>query len=197
MGRSMRSRENRADAAAAGPPRPGVLGRLVGCRRGATAIELAFILPVFLYLLTGIVELAMLFYTTTVVDGAVSNAGRQIRTGQAQLSGNTLATFQTQLCADLGSVYDCNNMTFNVQTFSSFATVVMPTVQLNEDGDLVDEFGNVIALPFNAGGAGEITVVRVIYSWQFFTPLIGSLMASSNNTKLLSSTAVFRNEPYE
>lgn len=174
-----------------------LLGRLLTCRRGATAIELAFILPVFMYLLTGIVEMAMLFYTTTVVDGAVTDAGRQIRTGQAQLSGNTLTTFQTQLCNSLGSVYDCNSMTFNVQTFASFATVSMPAVKLDADGNLVDSDGNPIVLPFNAGGAGEITVVRVIYSWEFFTPLIGALMGGSNNTKLLSSTTVFRNEPYE
>ncbi len=175
------------------------LGRLLRCREGATALELAFVLPVFMYLLTGIVEMAMLFYTTTVVDGAVTDSARKIRTGQAQLSGNTLSTFQTQLCSSLGSVYDCNSMTFNVQTFSSFATVSMPTVKLDADGNLVDEDGNPIVLPFNAGGSGEITVVRVIYSWSFFTPLIGNLMSGSTSTttKLFSSTAVFRNEPYE
>jgi len=174
-----------------------LLGRLLRRRNGAVAVEYALILPVFLYFLIGIVEMAMLFYTTTVVDGSVTNAGRQIRTGQAQLSGNTLTTFQTQLCNSLGSVYDCNSMTYNVQTFASFATVSMPTVKLDADGNLVDADGNPIVLAFSAGGAGEITVVRVIYSWEFLTPLIGALMGGTNNTKLLSSTAVFRNEPYE
>jgi len=174
------------------------LRRLLRRCGGAVALEYALLLPVFMYLLVGIVEMAMLFYTTTVVDGAVADAGRQIRTGQAQLSGDTLTTFQTKLCDSLGSVYDCNSMTFNVQTFGSFATVSMPTVKLDADGNLVDENGNPIALPFNAGGAGEITVVRVIYSWSFFTPLIGMLMTgSTSTTKLLSSTAMFRNEPYE
>ena len=201
---SATSPPERSDGAAsgraptAGRRRPSLLRRLLGRRDGAVAVEFALIAPVFMYLLAGIIEMAMLFYTTTVVDGAVMDAGRQIRTGQAQLSGDTLTTFRTALCTSLGSVYNCNNMTFNVQTFSSFATVSMPDVYLDADGNLVDADGNVIALAFNAGGSGEITVVRVIYSWSFFTPLIGHLMTgSSSTTKLLSSTSVFRNEPYE
>ena len=177
--------------------RTGLFRRLLRRRDGAAAVEYALILPVYMYLLAGIVEMSMLFYTTTVVDGAVMDAGRQILTGQAQTSGNTLTTFQTAICNALGSVYDCNSMTYNVQTFSSFSTVSMPAVQLDADGNLVDSDGNPIVLPFNAGGSGEITVVRVIYSWSFFTPLIGYLMTgSSSTTKLLSTTTVFRNEPY-
>jgi Flp pilus assembly protein TadG len=174
-----------------------LIRRLLRRREGAVAVEYALILPVYVYLLAGIIEMSMLFYTTTVVDGAVMDAGRQILTGQAQQSASTLTTFQTSLCSALGSVYNCNNMTFNVQTFSSFATVSMPDVYLDADGNLVDVDGNPIALPFNAGASGEITVVRVIYSWTFFTPLIGNLMTgSSSKTKLLSTTTVFRNEPY-
>jgi len=174
-----------------------LLRRFGRCRAGVSAVEFALIAPAFMYLLIGILEMAMMFFTVTVVDGAVQDAGRQIRTGQAQLSGNTLATFQTQLCNSLGSVYDCNTMTFDVKTFSTFSTVTIPTLTINEDGDLVDENGDVYVTEFTAGGAGQITVVRVIYSWDFFTPLIGELMGGSDSSRLLFSTTVFRNEPYE
>ncbi len=165
-------------------------------RRGVVAVEFALILPVFLYLLIGILEVSLLLFTTTVVDGAVQDAARRIRTGQAQLSGDTFADFQNALCSSIVT-YDCDDMALDVKTFSSFSTVTSPSLGLNEDGDVVDENGDAYNVEFTPGGAGDINVVRVIYSWTFFTPLIGELLGDSENVKLLTSTAVFRNEPYE
>jgi len=164
-------------------------------REAVTAVEFALILPVYVYLLFGILEMSLLFFTTTMVDEAVRSAARTLRTGQAQLSGSTLTTFQTQLCASLVA-YDCDNITLDVTTFDTFSNVEVPVLSYNEDGDLVDEDGNLYNVGFSAGGSGEITVVRVLYSWEFLTPLFGELM-SDNGTKTLSTTAVFRNEPYE
>jgi len=168
-------------------------------RKGAVAVEYALILPVYMYLLVGIIEVSLLFFTTTVVDGAIQDSARQIRTGQAQLSGDALTTFQAQLCSSLLAVYDCDDMTLDVKTFDSFSTVTIPTLHYNDDDPpiLVDEDDVPYTTGFTAGGSGEITVVRVLYSWNFFTPLIGELLGSSGNSRLLSTTAVFRNEPYE
>ena len=175
-------------------------------RQGAIAIEFALILPVFLYLLVGILEVSVLFFTTTVVDGEIEDAARKIRTGEAQLSGDTLSTFQTELCSSLLGVYDCSNMSYDVQTFSSFSTVSVPDLRVNGNGDTVyDDYDDPVnddndvlyVTEFTPGGSGEITVIRVTYSYGFITPLIGGLLGDSGNSKLLSSTAVFRNEPYE
>lgn len=157
---------------------------------GATAVEIALIMPVFLYLLMGIIEMSLLFYTTTVVDGAVHAAGRQIRTGQAQLSGSTLNTFTVALCNSLGAVYNCNNITLDVRTFSTFSSVSIP-IELDDDG-------NVTNTQFSVAGAGKIQAIRATYTWKFYTPMIGFYFGSAGaNTRRISTTTVFRNEPYQ
>lgn len=157
---------------------------------GATAVEAALIMPVFLYLLMGIIEMSLLFYTTTVVDGAVHAAGRQIRTGQAQLSGDTLNTFKVSLCNSLGAVYDCNDITLDVRSFSTFASVSIP-IEYDDDG-------NIINTQFSVGGSSQIQAIRATYTWTFYTPMIGFYFGSAGaNTRQISTTTVFRNEPYQ
>jgi len=172
------------------------ISRFGGDRRGATAVEFALVAPVFLYLLIGIVEASLLFFTTTVVDGAVMEAARTIRTGQAQNSGDSLTTFKTALCGIL-TTYNCNDMTIDVRTYPSFSSVSIPVLHYNDDGELVDEDGNVYVAEYTPGGSGDITVVRVMYSWSFVTPFIGALFGDTGSGKFLSTTAVFKNEPYE
>ena len=153
---------------------------------GAIALEFALILPVFFYLLIGIIELSLLFFASTVMDGAVVDAARKIRTGQVQSSDDPLAVFQTELCGSIVFL-SCNDLTLDVRTFESFSSVNLPTVSLNTDGVLVGGDNEAFGGGFSAGAAREITVVRVIYPWEFFTPMIGILMADVGNTKLLTS----------
>jgi len=88
-------------------------------------------------------------------------------------------------------------MSLDAKTYNSFSSISIPVLHLNEDGDMVDEDDNVYTPGFTTGGSGEITVVRVLYPWEFFTPMISVLLSDTGNSKLLSSTAIFRNEPYE
>jgi Flp pilus assembly protein TadG len=178
-------------------------GRLIGQflygqrgRQGATALEFALVGPLFMYLLAGIVEVSLMFFTTTVMDGAVQDAARKIRTGQAQLSGDALTVFQDELCDSLYT-YDCDDVILDVKSYDSVSSVVISSIELNADGDLVDENSDPFNTQFTAGGSGEITVARVIYTWDFITPLIGELLGDVGGIKLLTSTAVFRNEPFE
>jgi len=172
--------------------------------RGVTTIEFALIAPVFLYLLFGIIEVSLLLFTSSVVEGGAQTAARKIRTGAAQLSGDTEGTFTTELCSAISSMYDCNDVSVNVSTFSTFSGVSIPDVKINGNGDLVYEDGDgnddndmLFATEFTPGGASEISVVHVIYSWEFYTPLIGALMSDNGTSISLSTTVVFRNEPYE
>ena len=171
--------------------------RFIRDPKGVTAIEFAMIFPVFAYLFIGILEVSLLFLTTTVVDDAIQDSARMIRTGQAQLSGSAATTFQDELCGSLLGLYDCDDMTIEVKTYSAFSNINLPTISLNEAGELVDEDNNSYSAGFDPGGPGDISVVRVVYSYDFFTPLIGAVLGDGDNTKLLSATAVFRNEPYE
>ncbi len=55
-------------------------------RRGATAVEFAIVAPVFFFLIFLIAETAMIFIAEQVLDNAVFESARLVRTGQAQKS---------------------------------------------------------------------------------------------------------------
>jgi Flp pilus assembly protein TadG len=163
-------------------------GPLLRDERGSALIEFALVGPPFILLMIGILEISMMFFTSSVIEGATKEAARQIRTGQIQGSADPLAAFQTELCGALLGVIDCQKVVFNVQTFSSFSTVSMP-VELDEDGEIVN-------VGFTPGSSGAVTVVRSMYRWQFITPLISNAIPAGLGGHMLVSTVAFQNEPY-
>ena len=67
------------------------------------------------------------------------------------------------------------------------------TSPLNADGEIDDT-----NFTFDPGGGGDVVVVRVFYDWQLMAPGVVSGMTNmSGNKRLISATAVFRNEPFE
>jgi Flp pilus assembly protein TadG len=60
----------------AGPPHCGMLARLWPARSGATAVEMAFLLPVFMLFLLGICEFGRALWTQTALQFAVEAAAR-------------------------------------------------------------------------------------------------------------------------
>lgn len=171
--------------------------RLRRQRRGVVAVEFALLAPIFFILLMGTLETALMYGASIVVDGAVNDSARSIRTGQAQLSGDPISTFRNRLCNSLVAFVTCGDLTFDVRTFADFSSITL-TITLDENGDPVDENGDLIVETFNPGGAGDIVMVRVVYIWDFITPLIGQLYnpGGANSVMLVSST-VFRTEPFE
>ena len=67
------------------------LRRFGSARRGATAVEFAFVALPFLTLLFAVLELGMVFLVSTTLQNAADAAGRQIRTGELQGSGGNRA----------------------------------------------------------------------------------------------------------
>jgi len=167
--------------------RAGVMS-LLRDTNGSAMLEFALVGPPFILLMTGILEISVMFFASSVIEGATTEAARQIRTGQIQATADPLASFQTELCDSLVNVIDCADVVFNVQTYSSFSAVSMTTE--------IDEDGNIINTGFAPGGSGAVTVVRAIYRWHFITPLLGNLMPEGPGGHLLVSTVAFQNEPY-
>lgn len=169
--------------------RRSVTARLFGDRKGTAAIEMAMIGPVFALVFIGIVEVSIMGFASTMLENASTDAARLIRTGQLAQSADPVGDFTTKLCSSLPSMIDCAKISIDVQNFANMASVDL-TVPL-------DDNGNPINTVFTPGGPEQITLVRIAYRWNFFTPLIGTLMSDNGtNSVLLLSTSVFQNEPY-
>lgn len=156
--------------------------------RGSALMEFGLVAAPFALLLVGTLEIAMMFFASSVIEGATKEAARQIRTGQVQAAGDPLAAFQAELCGSLAGVIDCADVVFNVQTFSSFSAVSMP-LEVDEDGEVTNT-------GFFPGGSTAVTVVRAVYRWHFMTPMMERVLPGGLAGHLIVSTVAFQNEPY-
>ncbi|HEY1427442.1 MAG TPA: TadE/TadG family type IV pilus assembly protein [Caulobacteraceae bacterium] len=168
------------------------LRRFATAEDGASAVEFAMISIPFLALLFAIFELGAMFVGSTSIDSATESAARQIRTGQLQSgASNTAAGFKTLVCNGITwiSNSDCTaNMSLDVRTFSSFASVSATTPIKN---GAIDQS----QLTFNAGSSCDIVLVRAFYPWTLLAPTLEPGLPNLNGTqRLLVATVAFRNE---
>jgi Flp pilus assembly protein TadG len=163
-------------------------------RSGSSAIEFAFIAPVFLLFVCGIIETGVIFYGESTLFYATSDAARMVRTGQ--LSGNvTASALKTQICNRIGGLIttsQCNaNLQVDMRSFSGFGSSSYPGVT-NANGTL-----NSGAMAAQSVAACQIVLIRSFYPWTIMTPLMAPLLkTASDGTHLLYAAAAFRNEPY-
>ncbi len=175
---------------------PGFLKRrLRNWRRnesGATTVEFAMIAVPFFYLVFSIIEVGSVLFTSTLMENAVLEHSRQIRTGAAQESGLTLEQFRAQICDEISLMANCDRLEIDVQVFDGFIGLDYSSPMTAEDDLDTSNFG------FDTGGAGDIVLVRLFYKWPLILPTFSSGFANmKDNQRLLTSATVFRNEPFD
>ena len=158
--------------------------------RGATAVEFALALPIFVPFLVAIFEVALLLLSSVMLENAAASASRDIRTGRIWQESDMEQAFRSSMCNSLVGLVDCSRVSYSVRVYSDYGAI--PTsVQTDEDGDMEDT-------GFASSGAEDIVLVRVAYRYEFVTPLIGyTLSDNGTNSRLLVSSAILTNEPFQ
>lgn len=158
--------------------------------RGVSAVEFGIVAMPFLALLCAIIETALIFFANQVMDSAVADTARLIRTGQAQQQSFTKAKFKTELCARFAAMIPCDeSLHIDVRKYTNFAEANLATPI--QDGELTTDF------QYDHGKAGEIVVVRAYYEWPLFFNKMGFQLDNlSNGNHLIGSVTAFRNEPF-
>ena len=168
-----------------------ILRRFRRNRQGSAAIEFALVAPIFFGLLFAIIEMALVFFASQVLETVTQDSARMILTGQAQNASYTQAQFKNLVCSKLTVMFDCvNGISIDVQSYTAFANANI--------ADPIDASKNFVA-PNNylPGGPGDVVVVRLFYKWPLFVTGLGFNMANlSSHQRLLTATAAFQNEPY-
>jgi Flp pilus assembly protein TadG len=166
--------------------------RFADDRRGAAAVEFAMIAAPFFFLIFGLLEVCLIFIMSTVMEHAVSEASRPLRTGEAQGSATTREQFRQSVCAEFFDLLNCDaRLSIDVRVVSNFASTPSGSV-LDSDGNLVNQ-----DFIYQPGGPNDIVAVRVFYEWDLITPVLSKpLQNMAGNKHLLESSAVFRNEPF-
>jgi Flp pilus assembly protein TadG len=162
-------------------------------RKGAAAVEFALVAMPFFLLTYGLAEVAMIGFTQTTLDYAVADTARRIRTGEVQTQGLTSAQIEAALCTKMNqfmSLTCTNNLYLDVNRFSSF-------VAATNNSPIQNNQFQTTGFNFSPGAASDIVVVRAYYRWKIMTPMFENVFANvGGGERILSSTMMFRNEPY-
>ena len=165
--------------------------RLMKVRRnenGVAMLEFAIIAVPFLALIIGMLEVGLIFWAGYELDNATFAASRLIRTGQAQTNKLTQANMVTQICSQVPILSGCaDSLQLTVQSFPSFNCIANPTQKGCAAG----------ANNFNLGGGSQIELVTSSYEWPLFNFATVALLSNlPDGNRLIQSTAVFKNEPF-
>jgi len=159
---------------------------------GSTAIEFAMLCGPFIYIIFGIMEISLMFASNSVLDGAVNDAARMIRTGQVQqYGGNPEDLFKDKLCEKAHILLDCSRFQYEVVEMDKFADFASYAASYDDDGNLESR-------GFNPGAVNTVNLIRVSYRYNFATPIIGNVLSNGPNmSRLMLSTIVLETEPYD
>jgi Flp pilus assembly protein TadG len=186
-----------------------ILKRLSRDAGGAAAVEFALVALPFLALCGAIIQIAFQIWATQNFDRALQNAVRTIFTGQFQLDNagqsdpaTVLAALKARLCGPTGAgiptVFNCQNVKIDVATAGTLANANASKPIDTATGTWSTGFGTnyKCALP------GTIVIVTAAVPFPTFFNLMGLttrqfMSGAAAGSSLLTSTAVFRTEPYQ
>lgn len=166
---------------------PAASRRLRGFARaddGATAVEFAFVAIPFLILVFAIFELGLVFLVSLTLENGLATVDRKIRTGEFQNA--TRETYYAAVCQEMSWLgAGCSGaLVADVRVMPSFTNATNPLAP------------NLDAPCFDPGGPDSIVLVRAYYKWPVITPFLGDAVVGGGGERMVTSAAVFKNEPY-
>lgn len=181
--------------------------RFLRASEGVTAVEFAFVAPVLILFMLGIIETALIMLAYNVMEGATNLSSRTGATGFVVAGQSREATIRAALDARAGSLLDTSQMTVTAKFYNQYDQIndPEPYVDTNDNGvrdageAYTDVNGNgqwdVDMGQAGYGGAGAIVVYTVSYPWNVITPIMRELIGT-NGILTLTTHAVAKNEPF-
>jgi hypothetical protein len=163
---------------------------LLGDARGATILEFALVLPLFLSILFSGVEFGLFMFASNLVQRAVHDGSRLALTGSnyaerqaLEGSGTTLSRedyIRAMILERLGGLADNGTLTISSVVHDNISN-------LNSAG--VPEGGSVF------GKGGQVIAYDVAFEWNVMTPGILTFL-SQDGKMVMSSSLIVQNENF-
>lgn len=171
------------------------LARFMRDESGVTAIEFGMLAFPFFAIIGAIMQTSLVFLASQVLESAVHDASRAIRTGQAQTASMSIEQFRTDVCGRLYGMFpDCAGLHVRVNVVTNFqsATVVSP---LPEPCLAPCDWSE--AETFAPGTGKSVVLVQVYYRYPIIVQLGPLGLANmADGRRLMGSATVFQNEPF-
>jgi Flp pilus assembly protein TadG len=159
-------------------------------RSGSALIEFAMLAPIFFVVVIGLVEFVLFEFKALSLNHLVSEAARNLRTGEDSEESDLEQAFRDEACVHTIGPLDCNAITFDVRAYDDIGSITFVTPTFDEDG-------NPTNFQFNAGGPNQYSVVRASVPHQFIAPFMGHLFnIGPDMPALVTSYTIVRNEPW-
>ncbi len=158
---------------------------------GSTAVEFALIGIPFIFMVIGIIEMALMFTSQSLLEASTNEASRLIRTGAVQQGGGVDA-FEDELCDFANLLMACDEIQYQVDSVDSFQDAQdFPDASFDDEGNLNNQ-------GFDAGGVSDVVLIRIAYKYPIKTPMMQFILSNNNDgNRILLSTVVLQTEPYE
>ena len=144
---------------------------------GVAAVEFAIILPVFLLILFGSIEIAMVMFTLSLAEGGLREAARFGVTGQEPDPAARQDRILEIISDHTHGLIDVTEANVSVTVYPDFT------------GDDVGP-----GTP-GAGDANDVVFYRLDYEWKYLTPVF-AVLSPLGDSLPMSATIAVRNEPY-
>jgi Flp pilus assembly protein TadG len=164
-------------------------------QEGATAVEVGLLALPFFMIVGAILETSVVFLASQILESAVADTSRMVRTGMSKATISNAETFRSAVCSRLYGIFpDCSGLHVEVQTIADFASAsVSPPI----DSNCTSNCGWTRSDAFSSGSGSSTMLVQVYYKWPIVLNFGGMTLATlPENKRLLSASTVFRNEPY-
>jgi hypothetical protein len=175
--------------------------------RGNTVVEFAFVLPILLFFIFGIIEFSMVFMAANVLENAASTGTRTGKTGFIDHNISREQTIRNTINQRLAGFLNPAKITIVTRVYKAFGDIGKPEPYVDRNNNHTYDTGETFT-DVNSNGhwdsdmgttglgvAGEIVVYEISYPWQVMTPFLSEILAD-NGLINLTSHIVVRNEPY-
>lgn len=174
-------------------------------QHGATAVEFALVALPFFVMMMGIMTVGMQYLTLHSLEHAVSEASRQIRTGQAQKAGLTVDDFRQIVCNEAEPFVACDSrLVMHIRSGERFQDLI-PAARCFVDGGMAPATGGAPGDSIvNAVGEESRKVsITACYDWELGAQLWRQIWTLISPTPveagrtILSAATVLQTEPYK
>lgn len=173
---------------------------------GITTIEFAFVAPILLLLMMGIIEFSLIAFTMATMESATFITARLGKTGYIAPNLTREQTIRNSITSRTAGLLDPSLIRITYNIYSSFShnpqpepCIVPPAPPCpgTNGVNFQDINGNALWDPDLAtaglGNAGDIVVYNVLYPWPVMTPILRPILGNPFN---ITVRTVVRNEPF-
>jgi Flp pilus assembly protein TadG len=169
-------------------------GRKLGRdRTGSSAVEFALVFPIFIAIVLATLQAGTIFLVKAFFESGAEQAARIVLTNQTGTL--TAAQFQTEICNQLTALFNCSQVTVELQPMPT------GTTSLSSLLPKFDSHGNVVGAPTvdvgsNAAAPETDMLLVIMYPWPVYGGPLGLNFSNMGSGRMLmTSTQVFRTEP--